>query len=409
VRILIVSEDIPYPNMGGLARHALNLARALVRAGHEVDVLGNNEHPIEVCGEEGRFGGRFFGELQGQHAGWKEYRFGMFMPMKRSVIARRLAAIILKRAHDYDVIHYHGHLPNLARFLPEEINFVQTRHDQGSDCFLHTRFRDGRICASSDPAECAKCITRHPNAVQRTVTKIAVLHFRKEVADSFRKHKTIFVSDMLARNVRRSLGPGDWGVTIHNFVDRAALEKLRSSAQLLPPAEGVHVFIAAKLYPAKGVEQFLRTLRPHLPPQMRVTIAGDGPDEARLRSEFECSGIQFLGWCAPDRTLKLAATANAIVVPSVWEEPCATTVLEGLFLGKPTFALRRGGTPELMKYEAGPGQLRLHSDMNSLVADLISFDPKNRFGFAPEGLGGAEQAAEQLLQIYRMPPRHSIR
>lgn len=408
MRILIVSEDIPYPNMGGLARHALNLARALTRAGHEVDLLGNDEHPIDVCGEEGRFGGRFFGELSGHHAGWKEYRFGMYMPLKRSFIARRLAALILRRARDYDVVHYHGHLPNLARFLPEDLNFVQTRHDQGSDCFLHTRFRDGRVCASSDPAECAKCITRHPNAVQRAVSKIAVRHFRKEVADSFRKHKTVFVSDMLAKNLQRSLGPGNWGTTVHNFVDRAMLERLRAAARLLPPADGFHVFIAAKLYPAKGVEQFLRALKPNLPPQMRVTIAGDGPDEARLRADFASSQIQFLGWCTPDRTLKLAATANAVVVPSVWEEPCATTVLEGLFLGKPTFALHRGGTPELLMYAASPGQLRLHRDMPSLVADLVSFDPATAFGSAPEGLGGADRAAEQLLQIYRLPPRQSI-
>lgn len=409
MRILIVSEDIPYPNMGGLAKHALNLARALTRAGHEVDLLGNDEHPLDVCGDEGRFGGRFFGELNGQHAGWKEYTFGMYMPYKRSFIARRLAAIILRHAPRYDVVHYHGHLPNLGRYLPSHVNFVQTRHDQGSDCFLHTRFHGGRICASTDPAECANCVTKHPNPAQRAVSKIAVLQFRKEVADSFRKHKTVFVSEMLANNVRRSLGAGDWGTTVHNFVDRAALEKLREAARLLPPAEGVHVFIAAKLYPAKGVRQFLQALAPRLPAHMRVTVAGDGPEEPLLRAEFSGSQIQFLGWCAPDRALKLAATASAVVVPSVWEEPCATTVLEGLFLGKPTFALRRGGTPELMRYAAAPGQLRLHEDMQSLVADLVSFDASTSFGFAPEGVGGADQAAEQLIQIYRNAPRHPLR
>ena len=72
MRILLVSEDIPYPNMGGLAKHVLNLARALVRAGHHVDLMGNTEHPISVCGEEGEFGGGFFCELSGHHAGWKE-------------------------------------------------------------------------------------------------------------------------------------------------------------------------------------------------------------------------------------------------------------------------------------------------------------------------------------------------
>lgn len=409
MRILIVSEDIPYPNMGGLAKHALNLARALVRAGHEVDLLGSDDHPIDVCGEEGQFGGRFFGELSGQHAGWKEISFGMFMPPKRTAIARRFADIILRHAPHYDVIHYHGHIPNLALFLPQDINFVQTRHDQGSDCFRHTRFRDGRICDAVDPGACATCITSHPNVVQRAVSKAAVIRFRREVAESFRRHKTVFVSDMLARNLQRTLGSERWGTTVHNFADRASLEKIRAAAASLPRTGDFDVFIAAKLYPAKGVEQFLHALAPRLPPAMRVTVAGDGPDEARLRARFESSQIQFLGWCAPDRTLKLAAASTAVVVPSVWEEPCATTVLEGLFLGKPTFALRRGGTPELAVYEAAPGQLRLHDDMESLVADLVSFDPETRFGHAPAGLGSADSAAQQLLKIYSMPRHQFIR
>jgi glycosyltransferase involved in cell wall biosynthesis len=409
MRILIVSEDIPYPNMGGLAKHALNLARALVRAGHEVDLLGSDDHPIDVCGEEGRFGGRFFGELNGHHAGWKEIRLGMFMPPKRPSIAKRFARIIMRHAPNYDVIHYHGHVPNVARYLPADINFVQTRHDQGGDCFRHTRFRDGTVCEATDPAECAKCINPNPNAVQRTVSKMAVVRFRRDVAESFRAHKTVFVSDMLSRNFARCAGPGNWGITVHNFADRTALEKIRHAASLLPARPGFHVFIAAKLYPAKGVEQFLSVLAPRLPKDMHVTIAGDGPDEKRMRARFECDRIEFLGWCDPDKTLKLASIANAIVVPSVWEEPCATTVLEGLFLGKPTFALRRGGTPELASYAAEPGQLRLHDDMKSLVTDLVTFDPQTRFGFAPEGLGCADRAARQLVEIYRSLPGSPLR
>jgi len=408
MRILIVSEDIPYPNMGGLAKHALNLARALVRAGHQVDLLGSNDHPIEVCGEEGDFGGRFFGELNGHHAGWKEISFGMFMPPKRPSIARKFAGIIMRHAPDYDVVHYHGHIPNVGRYLPSDVNFVQTRHDQGGDCFKHTRFKDGQVCNSVNPADCANCVHASPNLIQRAVSRAAVVQFRREVAESFRKHKTVFVSDMLAQNFSRSCGPGPWGTTVHNFVDRPRLERIREAASTLPLRNGFHVFIAAKLYPAKGVDRFLAALAPRISQDMFVTIAGDGADEKRLRKEFESSQIQFLGWCSPDKTLKLASVSNAVVVPSVWEEPCATTVLEGLFLGKPTFALRRGGTPELGMYAAEPGQLRLHDDMQSLVDDLVSFDRKRAFGYAPPGLGCASEAAEHLLEIYRLPTRHSL-
>lgn len=407
LKILLVSEDIPYPNMGGLAKHVLNLARALVRAGHQVDLLGHDEHPIEVCGEEGRFGGRFIGALNGHHAGWKEIGFGMFMPPKRTTIARHFARIILRHAPHYDVVHYHGHIPNVARYIPDHVNFVQTRHDQGSDCFRHTRFAEGRVCESIDPVDCARCIAREPNRLQRAVSAAAVSRYRREVAESFRKHKTVFVSDMLVRNFSRSMGPGPWGRTVHNFADREALEKMRDAASSLPSSSLFQVFIAAKLYPAKGVEAFLEALMPLLRPDMRVTVAGDGPDEQRLRQRFEGGQIQFLGWCAPDRTVQLAAAADAVVVPSICEESCATTVLEGLLLGKPTFALARGGTPELAVYAAEPDQLRLHADMAALVKDLAGFARRD-FGRLAPGLGSADHAARQLLDLYRLPPRHTF-
>lgn len=402
LKILLVSEDIPYPNMGGLAKHVLNLARALVRAGHQVDLLGHNEHPIEVCGEEGRFGGRFFGELHGQHAGWKEVRFGMFMPYKRTAIARRFARIILRHAPNYDVIHYHGHFPNIGRYIPAHINFVQTRHDQGSDCFRHTRFRAGAICSEADPAACATCITPEPNVVQNAVSTAAVVQFRGEVADSFRRHKTVFVSDMLQHKLARTLGPGPWGTTIHNFVDTDVLQQARSTAPASNPAR-FHVAVSGKLYQAKGIEAFLSALQGRMPANMVVTVAGDGRDEARLRAQFEGENIRFLGWCTPEKTLEVAAAADAIVVPSLLEEAFGLTTLEGLLLGKATFALAHGATPELSIYAATPTQLRLHPDLDALVDDLLRFDRTARFDQPRLDLAAAANAVRQLLEVYRAP------
>lgn len=403
MRILIVSEDIPYPSMGGLAKHALNLARALIHAGHIVDILGGDQHPIEVCGDEGKFGGRFHGELNGQHAGWKEISFGVFMPMKRSTIARHFARIIMRHAPSYDVVHYHGHIPNVASFIPAHINFVQTRHDQGSDCFRHTRFRDGRICNAVDPAVCASCITPHPNGLQKTISTSAVVQFRREVATGFRRHKTVFVSDMLQENLTRTLGSGPWGTTVHNFIDPASLRNARRLA--MPRSAGeFHIAIAGKIYSGKGTEAFLDEFAPRMRADMHVWICGDGPDEKRLREKFKHPRIHFLGWCTPEATLETAASSHAVVVPSILEEAFGVTTLEGLMLGKPTFALRLGGTPELARYASSPGQLRLHADMVSLVDDLLGFDPQTRFECPPEEPASAERAVRQLVEVYRSSP-----
>jgi glycogen(starch) synthase len=412
MRILLVSEDIPYPSMGGLAKHALTLASALVRAGHTVDLLGGTQHPIEVAGAEGQFGGSFFGELDGHIAGWKEIRLGVYLPPRRTWIARRFARIILRHADNYDVIHYHGHAPNVALFIPEDVNFVQTRHDQGSDCLMNTRYRNDAVCETIDPAACASCRTLQPNPLQTAITAMAVRRYRKEVAAAFQRHKTVFVSELLQRNFTRAMGPGQWGITVHNFIDTERVRRAREqvTAEAAERRTGFDIFVAAKLYPAKGVGAFLREAVPRLQPGMRITVAGNGEEEAGLRAAFEGDAVRFLGWCHVADTLLHAARADAVVVPSLWEEPFGATTLEGLLLGKQTFALARGGTPELKIYVAAPDQLRLFDDMAALVDDLLRWPQRERPSYAPLApeVGGTRDAVETLLRIYRLPPGRAV-
>lgn len=402
MRILIASEDVPYPTMGGLAKHALNLARALVQAGHQVDFLGGTQHPIAVCGAEGEFGGHFMGALSGHLAGWKESRLGVYLPYKRTWLARKFARLISDHATGYDVVHYHGHVPNLARFLPARIPFIQTRHDQGSDCLKHTRFREGAVCTSTNPRDCAGCITERPTALQSAVSATAVRIFRREVAEGFRRHQTVFVSEMLRHNFSRCMGQQPWGEVIHNFVDFEAIRQAADNPLRLPDAAPVEVLVAGKLYPAKGIDQFIALFDRLQMPALRLLVVGDGPQLESLRAQFASDHICFLGWRDPMQTLRLTAGADAVVVPSVCEEACATTVLEGLVLDKTTFALARGGTPELAGYASHLQQLRLYSDLEELTKGLSEFEPARRHHVPQfDGFGTAANAVELLLPLYQ--------
>ena len=405
MRILLVSEDIPYPSMGGLAKHVLTLARALVKAGHEVDLLGGDQHPFEVAGEEGQFGGLFFGELHGHLSGWKESKIGVYLPPKRPWIARKMAQCIMTHAANYDVIHYHGHFPNIAKYIPLHINFVQTRHDQGGDCLKHTRFRDGEICNRLNPADCAACITSQPNVLQQAISAFAVRSYRRDVAEAFQRHKTIFVSDKLRQNFARVAGSGEWGAVVNNFVDQ---EKLRATLQAKPASinvegEKLKLFVTGKLYPPKGIDILLQTLAPIMPANMQLIVAGDGPEEARLRNQFESDQITFLGWCDYPTVLTYAAASDVVIVPSIWEEPFGTTILEGLLLEKPTFVLDRGGNPEMQAYQQYPGQLHLYADIEALIKELVHFQPKPHTNPTRDGRGGVDNVIQRLLEIYRTP------
>ena len=405
MRILLASEDLPTPGMGGLARHVLALSRALITDGHTVDLMGNDDYRPDDAEEKMIFDGLFFPELRGQFTGWKEMSLGVFMPWKRTLMAKRFAKAILRRSSNYDVIHYHGHLPNLAFHLPEHINFIQTRHDQGSDCLTHTRFKNNDVCTSIESTTCAQCRSKHPNALQRLVSSFAVDQYRNEVEEGINRHKTIFVSRQLRSNMQRSFGSSASGMILHNFIDHESirLTLAESDTSTNPPlSDRTQVFIAAKLYDAKGVDPFLRTLARHSHQSLQVRVAGSGPDEAALRKAFPW--VTFLGWQTGEQTLQLTNAATAIVVPSICEESCATTVLEALALGKVVFALRRGGTPELSIYANNESQLQLFDDMLSLVKGLLNFSIHPIKTAPSQYQSNAMQAARVLLNFYALPP-----
>ena len=407
MRILMVSEDLPSPTVGGLAKHVLTLCKTFKQQGHYIDLMGSNEHAWPIDYPMSIYAYHFFPELIGQYLGWKEIALGIFNPLKRTYTAKRFAHAIKQRASNYDVIHYHGHYPNLAVFIPSHVNFIQTRHDQGSECLTHIRFKKGAICNSIDASDCAACRTLHPNFLQKFISTLAVKRFRHEVRLGFEKHKTLFVSDFLKTKASYCLGNHHFGITLHNFIDLQDIATAKNTSHYLPlpnPTKHIRFFIAAKLYEAKGVAALLEVLHHHPIPNIEITIAGDGEQEQWLRDRYQSPHIHFLGWQSASNTLAYAIQADAMIIPSICEEACPTTVLEGLALGKTVFALARGGTTELGMYEIYPKQLQLFTDMTSLAASLAIFQPSSNSAIAQNRYPDVIHTAQSLITLYQQPP-----
>ena len=190
MRILMVSEDIPTKPMGGLGKHVVRLGNYLIQQGHSVDLMGRADIDFEPCREETSFDGRYIPGFGFLHTNWKEGKIGVFIPFKRPYMAYRIARAILRIADQYDVVHYHGHLPMIGRYIPAHINFVQTRHDQGSDCPAHIRFKRGEVCSSDDPRDCATCAPQaKPGWLRTQVSAMAVRQYRNQTAHSFARLK----------------------------------------------------------------------------------------------------------------------------------------------------------------------------------------------------------------------------
>lgn len=402
LRVLLVCEDIPGAALGGLARHVVALGNALLDAGHAVALMGRHLPRGLAAAEPSGFRGPFINGFANPFQGWKEHATGMFNPWKRPHYAAMIASAITDHAHQFDVVHYHGHHPMVARYVPESVNFLQTRHDQGSECITHIRFRGGEVCNELLPQACAGCVHAMPGRLRTAVSAAAVERYRQETAEAFARHPVIFVSGFLLDNYRRVAPSAPLlAHVVHNFVDEGALRAAASAAAgalETGARRDFNVHVAGRVEPAKGIAAFVEQLLPRMPAHWRIQLYGDGPERARLQSVRD-NRVVMHGHRPLEAVLTGAATANVVVVPSLLEEAFGLVTLEALRLGLPCYALRRGGTPELARYGAD-GQLRLFEDLPTLVDGLLQ-------GASGPVLPGGESAdvrarLPELLALYRM-------
>jgi glycogen(starch) synthase len=112
---------------------------------------------------------------------------------------------------------------------------------------------------------------------------------------------------------------------------------------------------SGRLHPDKGLEHLIRAL-PALP-DMRLTVKGGGDPRhlAKLQGIVAEVGVQdrivFLGGGGFDKVPELYAACDAVVFPSVWDEPWGLVPLEAMAVGRPVVASGVGGTREYLEDE----------------------------------------------------------
>jgi glycogen(starch) synthase len=374
VRILLATEDLPDPRPGGLARHVLTLARLLADRGHDVDVAHKRDYgelaePVP---------GRAIACLDLRHTGWREGPLGVFMYPRRAFIARRFATALHRIAPDYDVVHYHGHLPILANYLPDSVNFVQTIHDYGGVCPISVRLRRGAICTTTSPLDCVECVAlrrgRSPNLARRWVTSSGAAAWRRAVRKALARSKTVFVSQHESQVFEQYLGSleaaRNW--VIPNMANTHAIRAATVNVALgIPARVQPSLFMSGTVHQAKGFGLFLDIVCNDTRfDAWRISLAGNGPDLPMLKARFG-NRVQWLGWLEHQDQLAEMANASAVVMPSIWEEPCPTIVLEGLALGKPVYALAIGSIGEPWVRAAGAGRLISGRSLQDLADRLV--------------------------------------
>lgn len=266
--------------------------------------------------------------------------FGRFQTYLNPALAWRL----LKRPPDWTIVGGGWHYPTYLILLP-----------------LARLFRRGRTLFWIEGTVGSVILTRSglPKAVRRWVLGLC---------------RGFVVPGESSRGYLRDL-LGDSGhpvLTLKNFVDSeyygTRVEELRREASALrtkwklAPEDHV-LLIPARLSPEKGVLEFLDVLREAKRSDVRVVLAGDGPQRSDIEAFVarHALPVDLPGHLDETALRELYAAADVLVLPSL-REPYGFVAVEALHAALPLLISREiGAFPDVMDGSNG-----------------WSFDPRDR-------------------------------
>jgi len=389
MRIGLVIDYYKPHAVGGAERSTQELARALVRRGHDVTVLTPNygaaaeedDQGVRICRywfprrvEPGQMAPAF----------WIKNPFYYWLSARAAAeIARRRGLEILHAQNTFVQVTTYGAARRAG------IPCVATLRDLNALCSV------GHLCAVAyDPDHiCSKSFVRcrreflacyYPRA--STTFRIRLrLDSRFKQSDLARRQrilrryaKLIFVSNGLKEEYLR-----------HGF--HASPERLAVAYNLPPDLSGVSeaggptpaewdlpasapvVAYAGKLSLGKGADVLLDAIPRVLErrPDVVFVLAGRPTPQVDAATTIPQRNLRLLGQVSSDRVYALLRRANLFVLPSVWPEPLSRGVLEALAFGVPVIGTRCGGTPEQI-VEGENGWLVERGDSVALAERIVS-------------------------------------
>lgn len=349
-RLLVICQGFP-PFHGGAEQTAWYLAREAVRDGWAVEVLTSD------------IGGRLPPEqyLDGMavhrvHAAKKEWSAHTIPELLAFYQAgRRWMNQDDSRPPDHTLAHFTYPAGLLARRLHQRRGTPYTVVMQGSDVPGHHPERFGRV----DPL----------------LKPIARRVWRKA-------HGVIAVSRNLADLARQTWPKGRITV-VGNGVDTTLFHPPDERVRVSGAPDAVRLITVAQCIRRKGLHHLARALGELPKPahnSLRLEVYGTGPEQTRLRRQFEQAGLSaaFRGIATREALAAAYREADLFVLPSLAEgSPLA--VLEAMACGLPVLVTSVGDLPHLVEDQRN-GLLVPAGDVSALKAALWKLleDPDQR-------------------------------
>lgn len=390
---ILLFNTLYYPNIiGGAERSVQLLAEDLQLLGHETIVvsIGDNDsiqvnNGVKVYCFHHR--NVYWGIKSGDKTLMKKFIWH-FIDIFNYRMYHQINHLIKQERPD--IIHTN----NLAGFSVApwvvaklcKINVVHTLRDYNLLCAKSTMFNHGQNCQS----RCLSC---------RMFTTL-----KKILSNTGYVNKVVGISkDILNRHKRWGYFRSVDGITIFNgiSIDRHITEVDEMNSM---ESGRIRLLYLGRVERAKGVSILLEVIKGMN--QVELYLGGrihDPVIQKMVDDNMYPSNIHFLGFVNPVEAMK---SVDAVIVPSMWNEPFGRVVIEAYQQGKPVIASQRGGIPEIVKVgETGflfepsePDSLRsILEEISHRPNILIEMGMKAR-EFAKEF--GQREVSMKYLEVY---------
>lgn len=394
--------------IGGMQDHTRALAKGLVEADHEVDVV-TTRHPDGLVQEE-RDGAGWHYVDAGHHHPWLPRRDPVWLPRSREKFLE------LHRKRAFDVIHSESTsaIGLVRRGIHRQVPLVAKFHGNG---IAFTRAILGQLQSDGMRAK-----------VRAAKSFVWLLGIWSQYGHWYRFRPCVWMvpSQQEFEQTRRSaLLQRSLGYVVPNGIDThvfAPRPKRQTRAEL--GLDDLPLFVCAgRLDAGKGTHLAIQALvlLAERGCAARLAVLGDGPELTNLEGLALRLGLRssvaFVGPQPHDILARYLAAADAFVFPTQLNEAAPLAPVQALACGTPVIASGIGSIPELIERPGENGLLvrpgepeALATAMQRVLLDVTLRERLQRGGLARvRSEYTLEQMVERTLAVYDVARRRSSR
>ncbi|WP_322056544.1 glycosyltransferase family 4 protein [Paraburkholderia sp. J63] len=332
-QIAPLHEAVPPKLYGGTERVVSYLTEALVEQGHDVTLFASGDSITSAKLE----------------AFWPQAL--RLDPTIRDVMAPHMLLLeeVRRRAHEFDVLHFHIDYYPFSLFQRQDVPFVTTMH--------------GRL----DLPEL------------------------QPIFNAFSDVPVVSISD----NQRIPLQQACWQQTVYHGLPEDVLKPI-------PNVEPGYLAFLGRVSPEKGLDKAIR-IAGQAGMKLKVAAKIDKADRAYyeevIKPLMALPHVEYIGEIGEHEKREFLGNAHALVFPIDWPEPFGLVMIEAMACGTPVIAFKRGSVPEVI--ENGVSGFVVEDEISAAAAvKRLSTLPREKVRAAFEARFSSKVMARNYVAVY---------